>query len=38
MCLAMFIYLRSVAVTRETPNEILQIYQKYPPLEGTFLF
>jgi hypothetical protein len=37
MCLAMFIYLRTVVLTRETANEILQIYQKYPQLEGHFL-
>lgn len=34
MCLAMFIYMRSLVLTRETANEILQIYQKYPQLEG----
>lgn len=38
MCLAMFIYLRAVVLTRETSNEILQIYQKYPQLEGQYLF
>jgi autonomous glycyl radical cofactor GrcA len=27
-----------VVVTRETANEILKIYQKYPALEGQFLF
>lgn len=34
MCIAMFIYMRSLVLTRETANEILQIYQKYPQLEG----
>jgi hypothetical protein len=38
MCLAMFIYLRAVVLTRETSNEILQVYQKYPQLEGQYLF
>ena len=33
----MFIYLRAVVLTRETSNEILQVYQKYPQLEGHFL-
>lgn len=37
MCLAMFIYMRSLVFTRETANEILQIYQKYPQLEGNDL-
>jgi len=26
--------MRSLVLTRETTNEILQIYQKYPQLEG----
>lgn len=29
----MFVYLRSIALTRETAYEILQIYQKYPNLK-----
>lgn len=33
MCLAMFIYMRSIALTRETAYEIQQIYQKYPQLK-----
>lgn len=33
MCLAMFIYMRSLALTRETAYEIQQIYQKYPSLK-----
>lgn len=33
MCVAMFVYMRSVALTRETSYEILQIYQKYPSLK-----
>ena len=33
----MFIYLRAVVLTRETSNEILQVYQKYPQLEGQYL-
>ena len=38
MCLAMFIYMRAVVLTRESANEILQIYSKYPQLEGQYLF
>jgi hypothetical protein len=30
----MFLYMRSLVLTRETANEILQIYQKYPQIEG----
>lgn len=37
MCLAMFIYMRSIVLTRETANEILLIYQKYPQLSGEYL-
>jgi hypothetical protein len=37
MCLAMFIYMRALVFTRETANEIQQIYQKYPELEGNDL-
>lgn len=33
MCVAMFIYMRSQALSRETSYEILQIYQKYPNLK-----
>lgn len=34
----MFIYMRSIVLTRETANEIMQIYQKYPPLsKGSYL-
>ena len=29
----MFIYMRSLVLTRETSNEILQIYQKYPQIK-----
>lgn len=32
MCVAMFVYMRSLALNRESSNEILQIYQKYPSL------
>ena len=38
MCVAMFIYMRSVVLSRETASEILQVYQKYPLLEkGSYL-
>lgn len=37
MCLAMFIYMRTLVFTRETTNEIQQLYQKYPALEGNDL-
>ena len=38
MCLSMFIYMRSIAFTKETAGEILQVYQKYPPLKrGAYL-
>ena len=33
MCLAMFIYMRSIVLTRESSYEILQIYQKYPQIK-----
>lgn len=33
MCVAMFVYMRSIALTRETAYEILQTYQKYPSLK-----
>lgn len=33
MCLAMFIYMRSIVLTRETSYEILQVYQKYPQIK-----
>lgn len=33
----MFIYMRTLVFTRETANEIQQIYQKYPELEGNDL-
>lgn len=34
----MFIYMRSIVLTRETSNEILQIYSKYPVLKkGEYL-
>lgn len=33
MCLAMFIYMRTMALSRETAYEIQQIYQKYPQLK-----
>jgi hypothetical protein len=33
MCVAMFVYMRSLALTRETAMEIQQIYQKYPSLQ-----
>lgn len=29
----MFVYMRSIALTRETAYEILQTYQKYPSLK-----
>ena len=38
MCLAMFIYMRAIAQTRQTANEIYQVYSKYPALEGQYLF
>lgn len=38
MCLAMFMYMRSIVFTKETAGEILQVYQKYPPLKrGSYL-
>ncbi len=37
VCLSMFIYLRSIVLTLETTNEIMQVYQKYPNLEGQYL-
>ena len=33
MCLAMFIYMRSIVLAKETAGEILQVYQKYPALK-----
>ncbi len=38
MCLAMFMYMRSIVFTKETAGEILQVYQKYPQLKrGAYL-
>jgi len=38
MCLAMFMYMRSIVFTKETAGEILQVYQKYPALKrGSYL-
>ncbi len=37
VCLSMFVYLRSIVLTLETTNEITQVYQKYPQLEGQYL-
>jgi len=37
MCLAMFIYLRAIVFTRETANEILTVYQKFPALDIGYL-
>jgi hypothetical protein len=33
MCVAMFVYIRNLALNRETANEITQVYQKYPVLK-----
>jgi TBC1 domain family protein 5 len=33
MCVAMFIYIRHLALSRESAYEITQVYQKYPKLE-----
>lgn len=33
----MFIYMRSRVLTMESTNEILQVYQKYPQLQGESL-
>jgi hypothetical protein len=33
MCVAMFLQLKSVALSRETSNEITQLYQKFPSLK-----
>lgn len=37
VCLSMFIYMRSRVLTMESTNEILQVYQKYPQLQGESL-
>lgn len=38
MCLAMFMYMRSIVFTKETAGEILQVYQKFPALKrGSYL-
>ncbi len=38
MCVAMFMYLRSLVITKDRSAEIQKIYQKYPPLEkGQYL-
>lgn len=38
MCVAMFVYMRSLALNKESSSEILQIYQKYPNLtKGNYL-
>ena len=37
VCISMFIYLRSIVLTLETTNEIMQVYQKYPQLDGQYL-
>lgn len=38
MCLAMFIYMRSIVFTKQTAGEILSVYQKYPVLKrGDYL-
>lgn len=38
MCLAMFMYMRSIVLSKETAGEILQVYQKFPALKrGIYL-
>lgn len=36
-CLAMLVYLRDIALTKEKGYECLQLYQKYPRVQGQFL-
>ncbi len=38
MCVAMYVYMRSVVLSLESGSQILQTYQKYPSLEkGQYL-
>lgn len=37
VCLAMIIYLRDIALNKESSLQIVQIYERFPTIDGTYL-